>query len=390
MNLKSNIWKIYGIQVLRWFMLIMPIFVLFLQENGLSIGQVLILQSFFSIFVVLMEIPSGYLADLWGRKNIIVLGCIAGFLGPVIYSMSYSFEAFLVAEFFLAIGWSFISGADSALLYDSLLASGSTDNYKKLEGRKGFFASGAEGLAGIVGGLLAIYSLRLPFVIQAVVLFFTIPLALSLIEPPRSKFKAEAGNFKELWRIIKFSLYEHVEIKWLIIYSSLISASGISVVWFIQPYFIENGLPLEWFGIAWAILQITTAIFSFYAYRIEGFVGKRNAFISLIFIIFLGYALTAYFNALWAAVFFLLFYIVRGINQPVSADYVNKLITSDIRATVLSIKNLMMRLIFAAMGPFMGWMVDIYSLQTAFILGGSVFLVLGLISLIFLHKHRVI
>ena len=68
MNVHSNIWKLYVIKGLKWFMIVMPIVVLFFQENGLNLKEVMILQGIYSFMVAAMEIPSGYLADVFGRK----------------------------------------------------------------------------------------------------------------------------------------------------------------------------------------------------------------------------------------------------------------------------------------------------------------------------------
>ena len=88
-NVESNIWKLYVIKSLRWFLLVMPIIVLFFQENGLSMMEILLLQSIFSIGIILFEIPSGYFSDVMGRKNTIIIACILGFIGFLIYSFSH-------------------------------------------------------------------------------------------------------------------------------------------------------------------------------------------------------------------------------------------------------------------------------------------------------------
>ena len=91
MNIYSNIWKLYVIKGLKWFMIVMPIVVLFFQENGLSLQEVMILQGIYSFMVAAMEIPSGYLADVFGRKNTLILGAIFCFFGFLIISLSFSF-----------------------------------------------------------------------------------------------------------------------------------------------------------------------------------------------------------------------------------------------------------------------------------------------------------
>jgi predicted MFS family arabinose efflux permease len=387
-NIESNIWKLYVIKALRWFMLIMPIIVLFFQENGLSMKEVLLLQSIFSIGIILFEIPSGYFSDVIGRKTTIILGCILGFFGFSIYSFSYGFWGFLIAELILGLGSSFLSGTDSAIIYDSLIQSKKEKDYKKIEGRMLSVGNFSEAIASFIGGFVALISLRTPFYIEMTLMFFTIPLAFTLIEPKRQKHENKEGPIKEIIKIVKYSIHHNREIKWLIFYSGFIGASTLTMVWFIQPYFQFVGLPLAYFGIAWGILNLSVGIFSLYAHKIELSVGRKKSLISLIFILFIGYVLLGIFNSLWAIIFIILFYFVRGISEPILKDYVNKLISSNMRATVLSVKNLFGRLVFSIIGPFIGWITDVYSLQLALLTSGSIFVILGIISLLFLHKNK--
>ena len=76
MHVKDNIWKLYIIKGIMWFMVAMPIIVLFFQENGLNLQEVMILQGSYSLMIALMEIPSGYIADLFGRKKTMILGTV--------------------------------------------------------------------------------------------------------------------------------------------------------------------------------------------------------------------------------------------------------------------------------------------------------------------------
>ena len=115
-SLQSNIIKLYLIKIAKWFMLFMPIIVLFYQDNGLEMQDIFTLKAVYSIAIVLLEIPSGYLADVLGRKKTLIIGAFLGFFGFVIYDFSFGFWGFLIAELTLGLGQSLISGADSALL----------------------------------------------------------------------------------------------------------------------------------------------------------------------------------------------------------------------------------------------------------------------------------
>ena len=72
MQLRHNILKMYLLNGVVWFMVAMPIIILFFQEHGLSLTQIMTLQAIYSFSVALFEIPSGYIADLFGRKQTII------------------------------------------------------------------------------------------------------------------------------------------------------------------------------------------------------------------------------------------------------------------------------------------------------------------------------
>ena len=125
--MKQNILALYLIKFSKWFSLVMPIIVLFYEDHGLGLQDVFILKSVYSVAAVTLEIPSGYLADVWGRKKCLILGCILFFGGYLCYSFTSTFTAFLFAEILLGTGQTLVNGADSALLYDT------TVRYKKEE-----------------------------------------------------------------------------------------------------------------------------------------------------------------------------------------------------------------------------------------------------------------
>jgi hypothetical protein len=103
-----------------------------------------------------------------------------------------------------------------------------------------------------------------------------------------------------------------------------------------------------------------------------------------------GYFLVGYFKSLWAIAFLFIFYFVRGLAGLVIKDYVNKIIESEKRATILSVKSMLTRLMFSVIGPFIGWINDVYSLSIALYSSGFIFLILGGTSLIFLGKNKVL
>jgi MFS family permease len=388
--LSSNLWKLSLIQACRWFLLLMPILVLFYQENGLSLQDVFLVQACYSVCVIIFEVPSGYFADRFGRKRSIQYGSFFATLGFIAYAYAHAFTHFLIAQTFIALGASFISGSDTALLYDTLIQLEREHEYQKHAGRLASIANFSEGIAGIVGGWLALFSLRTPLYYQAALVAVAVPLAWTLIEPDRKASDTSEGSLKAIVRIVRYALHGHAEVKWLILYSSLVGTSTFVIVWFVQPYLVAIELPLAWFGVAWAVLQFSVGIFSLLAYRIEALLGRRMALISLILLSSTAYLLLGHFQTLYAAPVLFLFYLVRGINGPVLNDYINRCIDSDIRATVLSVRSLVGRVMFVLLGPVVGWVSDTYTLGAAFQVCGLTFLVCGVLLLWLLHRNKVL
>lgn len=387
-KLQSNIWKLYLIKAMRSFMLIIPVIVLFFQENGLSMKEIFLLQSLFSVTVIFLEIPTGYFSDIFGRKISIIIGGAIVSIGYFVYSMSAGFWEFLLAEIILGFGLSFVSGADTAMLYDTLAEMEKQSRYQKMEGRGQSFSLFSEGIASTIGGFLAIISLRFPLYCDTLVALMTVPIALMLVEPKRHKLKSDGGSLKNMYKIVKYSFHDHTEIKWLIIYSSIIGASTLTMVWFIQVYLAATNVPLKLFGVIWTVFLFTASIFSWNANSIEKKIGKKTSLIALIVIPVAAYFLLSSIMCIWSGFFILLFYITRGINNPVILSYVNGLVPSEIRATVLSAKNLAGRLIFSLVGPLVGWISDAFSLQAALTSTGFIFLFLGVTALMFMHRNR--
>ena len=154
-SVESNIWKFYVAKFIGSFEFVAAIFVLYLLSNNLSMTEVLILQSFFTIVIFSLEIPSGVLADLFGLKNTLILSQFFVIVGFVLYGMFYTFATFMIAEFFIALGFALNSGTDSAFIYNTLEQVKKEDTFKKIMGRISAIYVLSIGLSAALGGYLA-------------------------------------------------------------------------------------------------------------------------------------------------------------------------------------------------------------------------------------------
>jgi MFS family permease len=367
-----------------------PVMVLFWQENGLSLTQVMVLQALFALGVVVLEIPSGYFADVFGRKRALVFAGGAYFMAIVIYSAGHNFGQFLIAEMFFAVAVSLVSGVDSALLYDTLQATQESHRYQEVYGKVAFYNLLGIAFASVAGGVLATINYRATFYATLPFYLVLAPLAAFLREPPRQKLRIEQGYLPALGKIINYALRENVRLRWIIIYAGIILGLNNAALWLYQPYFKLSGLELGYFGLAFASFQVVAAFSSKTAYRVERFLGARYSLALLTVMVGASYLLMGHCIFVLSFSFAFLHQFVRGFASVVITDYVNQLTESVQRATVLSVQSLMMRLCYALIIPGVGKLADAGSVILALKVLGIVTLLAGGGLLAILHKKRVL
>jgi MFS family permease len=386
-SLNRNLTCLYLVKVAKWMNLVMPIIVLFYKSNGMSMQDIFTLQAVYSFTLMVLEIPTGYFADSAGRRTSILVGSFFGFIGFMIYSLSSGFWYFVIAETILGTGMSLVSGADSAMLYDSLISSGKADKYTRYEGRITSVGNFAEAAAGIIGGLLAISSLRTPYYFQTAIAFLAVPAAFMLKEPPVHGHIRKPG-VKDVMKIVLKVVHGDRKLFWNTMFSAVTGVSTLTMAWFAQPYFSRIGLPVSGFGIAWAVLNLSVGITAITAWRLEARMkppGTVMLFTVLLNLSYFALALTGQFAGL---AFLLVFYLARGLATVTLRTYINNITTSDIRATVLSVRNFIIRLLFVLTGPLFGWITDHHGLSAALFSAGIIFTFLGGGSMFFFIRQK--
>lgn len=389
-QLQANVYKLFGIKASKWFMLFMPVVVLFFMDNGLTVGQVMQVQAAYSLAVALFEIPSGYFSDRLGRRLTLTIGMSISALGIGLMCMAYGFWGFIFAEIMMGLGGSFISGTDSALLYDSLLQINRKNDYLKLEGRMYSVATFSEAIAAIFGGLIAAqFGMRATLYAFFICLLPGILLSWSLVEPKVLEVQERAG-WNNIKRILQYTFFDNKNLRWYVLLSASMGAATLTMAWFAQPYFNSIGLSTAVIGILWSALNLTVAVFSFSVHYMERFISKYGMAILIVVGISLGYLALGFSYGAAGVAFIFLIYIMRGIAVPVLKDFINIETPSDMRATVLSIRGFFIRIIFAVLAPFLGWISDVYTLQQAFLVAAVTFGVLGGISLLALSYLKIV
>lgn len=369
--LKGNIWKLYALSAMATFGFAVSIFIPFQQQYGLSLQQAFLLQAVYSMVLVIMEIPSGYLADRWGRRNTITAGSVALFLGMLTYAVTRDFRGFCIAEMLLGLGLSFHSGSIEAITYDTLLALKEEKRYLKVNGLQGFFALGSKALTALLVGFLAAMSLRLPFWADVGLFGFAIILSFLLIEPARKTLQ-EGSHLGHMWRIASHALVYNAPLRGVLLLGAVVAAIDVQIFWFLQPFQTVIGFPMKFFGVTNAVMCLLGAL----AYKEAHRFGKRSERMSVLIIIAAAVVLACFgigsMVSLWGLLFFIAEGMAFGLFDPLSSNMINRMTTSDVRATVLSLKSFSSRVLFAIISPFMGHLADVFSLTYALYVTGII------------------
>jgi MFS family permease len=364
---RSNITKLYAFSFLQMTLFPMAIITLFWKDRiGLSLTQILLLQGILSVVMVVMEYPSGYISDRIGYRVSLTLAALLGMVGWGIYTVAATFTHVMVAEILLGISLAFISGSDSALLYETLKQEGSEQEYARHQGRMSGYAQGGEALGAVFAGVLYVYAPLLPFILQIGVWFLVLLITRSMVEPPR-EISPHAGHLVEALRTARYAFVENKSLRYTILLNSVLGIASFYPVWLIQPYMQHAGVPLTWFGPVWSGANLTVAFFSLISHRATGFLGERFMTLRFLILIIAGYLGLGVSGGVWGFLFYYLLTSMRGLRGPMMLNLTQKETPSANRAGILSLQSLCFRLLFVCTGPLVGMLADRGGVRQAFL-----------------------
>ena len=376
-SLQKNIRIIYAMGFFHSFLVVVPVFVPLLQGYGLSMSQVLQTQALFALTIALCEVPSGYIADIWGRRRAILLGSVLNAFGFFSLLWADTFLDFLIYEVILGVGFSLISGADLALLYD-------TEVYlqkRKLPGGAGAGKSlsrlisieaAAAGIAGIIASVVLIFSsLHGIVALQAVTGFMPFLLGLTLVEAPRPQERlTHRDNARQ---ILELLLFGKPVVLWTAFAIAVFGLLALYVFWIYQKYWEVQGIPLAYFGYIWAAFALTVSVAARYAAVLEQRLGI-NAMLLLIAALPIAGILGMAFGAGWMGVMFgFAVQLSRGMSMTLFYEALNKRVPGDFRATVNSLVSLGTRATFIVTGPVLGIALDSVGITSTLLILVAVF-----------------
>jgi len=375
-SVKSNIKLDYAFTIISNLNLTHGIWMIYLASKGFSLLQLGILEGVFHITSFLMEVPTGAVADLWGRKISRMAGRVSFMISLMIMFFADSFLMQAVGFAFCAINYNLESGAGDALVYDSLVCLNRQDRFMGVKGRKEFFFQMSGIAAFLIGGYMAVRSYPLLFLISGIIAMVALANAAMMTEPPVGDGEQEetpgGSLIARVLRSIRTQTMDSLgvirqrpRIAFLILFTELIFTFATSLMLYMQNYWKIAGRTEFYIGIAFAFQSAISGMSSIAAPRVEKRAGERNILIFLpvlLLVCLWGIALTG-----MEVVFLVLTGGLEGILMVAVSDYINRLIPGKYRATILSFQSMAFSFFMILLFPLMGWIGDARSLKTSFL-----------------------
>jgi len=397
-NLQYYKFSAYGfLRNLRFFD---AFFILFLIDQGLSFTQIGVLYAVREISINLLEIPSGMLADAFGRRRVLLISFTSYIASFVIFYFSHSFIFFLLAFILFGAGDAFRSGTHKGLIMDYLKQQGWSDQKISYYGHTRSWSQRGAALSSLIAGIIIFAGGNY----QNIFLFSTLPYILNMIlilSYPKELDKIKATSITKRQALHTtflsfFTVMKNLRVIKLISHSALHSAYLKAVKDYIQPLMIQvaillpllqhvdreqqNGLSI---GIFYFIIYLITSYASRSASKLEQ--GNRKNIITLTLVVgFIAGMLSGllYQQGLHvlALLSFVMIYIIENIRKPILTGYVADQVPVEILSSVLSVQSLIKTIMTAGIALIFGVFADWLGIGWALCLV-SVILIGGLLFL---------
>ncbi|MGB8658142.1 MAG: MFS transporter [Candidatus Zixiibacteriota bacterium] len=373
---------------------ILPAYVLYFRHYRITLFQIGLLAAVFEASILLFEIPTGLVADVFGRRMSVILSAVVSFISGLVFILFPFLGAFIVAEIVGGLGETLRSGALEAWLVDTLKHEGQEDSIKHAFAQGTKFKTVGNLCGLILGGYLATLDIRLVWVPTAIVFFV---LGMFLLLKMREEYRPEKETSERIvpklsdtttrsLRVIK-SQRLILALVLLALFSEF-SFETISQYW--QVHFSESLLiNTRYFGWILAVASVLTILF---IGRVTRFFEKLRDGVHSLTILTVLFLLSLLFIAvtrspLLAVAFFIFLQILVNFKEPIFLDLFNRHIPSEQRATLLSFQSLVGSGGEVSAGLCIGVVAENFGLRTTFGLGTAV-LFLGIVVFLLLATAR--
>jgi MFS family permease len=380
---KSNIRKSYLIHFFMGCHFISGVLLpFFLTWGKLTFVEVMILQSFFTIFVVIFEIPCGAIADYLSRKLSLVLGALSTALAALIYSSYPNIIVFMIGETLFALGGSLISGTDQAFTYDTLRKLGKEQEITKTMARNRTYMLVGVGISGPIGSYIGLMlSLQLtmslmffPFIVATII-------SITLREPNYDLVKEKHESYLKIVKSGVKELAKNRVLRRLALSQVITETLAFLLIWTYQLYLESLNFRMEYFGFVAASMTIVQIIFVNLIPRLKKLSRNKKLFLQIYSIIpGIAYIAMSFINIIPLGIALILIVIGMGFSRRIIfTEGINKQIETENRATVLSAIGMIACIMRSLLYPLIGYIVMV-DLRISFIFLGALIIIFSVSS----------
>jgi MFS family permease len=354
---------------------------IFLLDAGLSNLQAFAANAFFTLGQVIFEVPTGIIADTWGRRTSYLLGTVTLSLSTILYLIQWMvhgpFWAWAVSSVLLGLGFTFFSGALEAWLVDALHATNFQGSMESVFS-KGQIGGGIAMLSGsLLGGVIAqLTNLGVPYILRSAILILNFVVAFLLMQDLGFTPRRSDHPFREMKKIFKSSIDNGLRnrpVRWVMLAAPFATGVSFYIFYALQPFLLELFGNEKAYGIAGLVAALVASaqiVGGFLAPQVGKIFKKRTtAMISITVFttaILVLVGLTHNFYGVIVLVF--LWGLAFAAMMPVRQTYLNGLIPSSERATVLSFDSMMGSSGGIVIQPLLGKAADVWSYSTSYLI----------------------
>ncbi|MDM5326413.1 MFS transporter [Neobacillus sp. CF12] len=373
----KNINKLY---LIIFFHNLIPAYVierLFWEQRGMTVLMVVLCEIIYAVTIVIFEIPTGVVADKFGRKPLLVVGAVLSMFEFIILLFAHHFWTFALVVSLAGISSACTSGAWNALLYDSLAAVNMQRSFEKIVGRLNSLDLIGSLIAALSGGVLAkYYGFEFNYILSVISMFLALVLTLLVKEPSRISLienkKAKQDHFKIYLRK-SISFYKTNPRLVSVITNAMAIAACITYLdEFWQLYLDEMEFSVLLFGVFSALLSLVRIPGNLLAANLLTYFRAESIILFILGITTVCFFMTAIFPGIVGIIMILIIFFASGVIDPVVTGYLHHHGSSEIRATIESFQSLIESVITFTVGIGFGIISSSISVVSGFFFLGVV------------------
>lgn len=363
-------------------LLIWPIILLIYMNKGITLGQVGILSAINAMVGVVMEIPTGIISDRIGHKKTLLFGMCIMFVSIIYLFVVENFYYAILYEILNALGNSFISGSDEALVYDILKVENKEDEYMRIDAKIQTYTSLSKTVTFGLSSIILDMSQNLVIAISSVILFLGIISTVTIKHTGNKTEKKQEKN--SIVEDIKIAKNNKAFIYLSLLYA-IICIFFSDVFYYTSPRLKLQGFELKYIGTILFLGSLASSLGYYILSKKEKvefkFVNKSIIFVSFLFGV--GLILD---NFIFTAILYIFCKFLLSIIAPLITAKIQEVVEDDKRATYLSVKSFMIGLMFIITDPIVGILFEKTSFKLIYFLFSVIVLILSTIFINNINK----